>query len=40
MKILPKVSFIITTYNRNVMYALAVIELGESIENILTRNVF
>ena len=32
--------YVITTYNRNVMYALAVIELGESIENILSRNVF
>ena len=32
--------YVITTYNRNVMYALAVIELGESIEKILSRNVF
>ncbi len=32
--------YVITTYNRNVMNALAVIELGESIEKILSRNVF
>ena len=28
--------YVITTYNRNVMYALAVLELGESIEGLVT----
>ncbi len=32
--------YVITTYNRNVMYALAVLELGESIEGILSPDVF
>jgi len=32
--------YVVTTYNRNVMYALAVIELGESIETILSADVF
>ncbi len=32
--------YVITTYNRNVMYALTVLELGESIEGILSPDVF
>ena len=32
--------YVITTYNRNVMYALAVLELGESIEGLVTNNAF
>ena len=32
--------YVITTYNRNVMYALAVLELGESIEGLVTINAF
>jgi len=32
--------YVITTYNRNVMYALAVLELGESIEGIISKDVF
>ena len=32
--------YVITTYNRNVMYALAVLELGESIEGLVTIDAF
>lgn len=32
--------YVITTYNRNVMYALTVLELGESIEGVLSPDVF
>ena len=32
--------YVITTYNRNVMYALAVLELGESIEGIGINDAF
>ncbi len=32
--------YVITTYNRNVMYALTVLELGESIEGIISPDVF
>lgn len=32
--------YVITTYNRNVMYALAVLELGESIEGLVINNAF
>jgi membrane-bound lytic murein transglycosylase B len=32
--------YVITTYNRNVMYALAVLELGEAIEGLVTIDAF
>jgi len=32
--------YVVTTYNRNVMYALAVLELGESIEGLVTIDAF